>query len=166
VTISRAQANLTFPASFTLVAAQNPCPCGFSSDPDRECVCTQFQLRRYHNRISGPLLDRIDLHIEVPRLEFSKIVSPEPSESSAIIVERVEKALTHAYTGRKDKKGDFRSLWITRINAACRDESLSYSRFMAGLKKAGITLNRKMLAEMALRDAESLKKIISLSRKA
>lgn len=91
VTISRAQANLTFPAQFTLVAAQNPCPCGFFSDPEKDCVCSPLQVKRYQNRISGPLLERIDLHIEVPRLEFNKMVSDEPAESSAAIAERVER---------------------------------------------------------------------------
>ena len=79
------------------------------------------------------------------------------------VKQQVEKSLVHAYTGRKDKKGDFRSVWIMRINAACRDEGLSYSRFMAGLKKAGIALNRKMLAEMAVRDEASFKKLVSLT---
>jgi len=80
--------------------------------------------------------------------------------------ERVEKALDHAYTGRKDRKGEFRRLWITRINAACRGEQLTYSKLIAGLKKAGIDLNRKMLAEMALRDSASFKKIVTLAQKA
>ena len=80
------------------------------------------------------------------------------------VIQQVEKSLVHAYTGRKDKKGDFRSLWITRINAACREEGMSYSKFIAGLKKGGVTLNRKMLAEMAMRDAGSFKKLVSLSR--
>lgn len=92
VTISRAQANLTFPACFTLVAAQNPCPCGYYTDPARECVCTPLQIKRYKARVSGPLLDRIDLQIEVPRLEFKKIVDDNLGESSAGIRERVESA--------------------------------------------------------------------------
>lgn len=80
--------------------------------------------------------------------------------------QHVEKSLNSSYTGRKDRKGEFRSLWIGRINAACREESLSYSRFVAGLKKAGVTLNRKMLAEMALKDAASFKQLVTLSRSA
>lgn len=76
--------------------------------------------------------------------------------------QQVEKSLARAYTGRKDRKGDFRSLWIMRLNAACREEGLTYGKFIAGLKKADIKLNRKMLAEMALRDSASFKKIVSL----
>jgi magnesium chelatase family protein len=90
ITISRAQANLTFPASFTLVAAQNPCPCGFYTDPDKECVCAPLAVRRYQTKISGPLLDRIDLHIEVPRLEVDKMIDERVAESSCDILNRVE----------------------------------------------------------------------------
>ena len=88
------------------------------------------------------------------------------SKNWRMVRQHVEKALDRAYTGRKDKKGDFRNLWVCRINAACREENLSYSRFIAGLNKAGIALNRKMLAELALRDAASFKKLVSMARSA
>lgn len=81
-----------------------------------------------------------------------------------MVLQQVEKSLVHAYTGRKDRKGEYRTLWIARINAACREHDLSYSRFMAGLKRKGVTLNRKVLAEMAVRDAASFKQLVSLSR--
>jgi large subunit ribosomal protein L20 len=81
-----------------------------------------------------------------------------------IVKQQVEKSLAHAYTGRKDRKGEYRSLWITRVNAACREENTTYGRFIAGLKKAGILLNRKMLSEMALRDGASFKKLVVLSK--
>ncbi|MDR0785836.1 MAG: 50S ribosomal protein L20 [Treponema sp.] len=71
----------------------------------------------------------------------------------------VAMALSYAYRDRKDKKGDFRQLWITRINAACRAEGLSYSRFISGLNKAGITLNRKALSNMAIEDIEAFKAV-------
>ncbi|MBI5243185.1 MAG: 50S ribosomal protein L20 [Elusimicrobia bacterium] len=80
-----------------------------------------------------------------------------------MVKQQVEKSMAHMYTGRKDRKGEFRSLWITRINAACREENTTYGRFIAGLKKAGVRLNRKMLSEMALRDAASFKKLVSLA---
>ena len=79
------------------------------------------------------------------------------------VLQHVEKSLDRAYTGRKDRKGEFRSLWIARINAACRQHDMSYSKFIAGLKKAGITLNRKMLSEMVMRDEASFNKIVSLA---
>lgn len=78
-------------------------------------------------------------------------------------LQQVEKSLTHAYVGRKDKKREYRSLWIARINAACRENNVSYSRFMSGLRKKGVSLNRKMLAEMAVRDAGNFKKLVSFS---
>ncbi|MFH1900464.1 MAG: YifB family Mg chelatase-like AAA ATPase [Patescibacteria group bacterium] len=92
ITISRAQGTLAFPARFILVASQNPCPCGFSSDPDKQCSCTQQQIMRYQKKVSGPLLDRIDLHIEVPRINFDKLSSTENGESSKSIRQRVEQA--------------------------------------------------------------------------
>jgi large subunit ribosomal protein L20 len=76
--------------------------------------------------------------------------------------QHVEKSLNTSYTGRKDRKSEYRRLWIGRINAACRIENTTYAQFVAGLKKAKVGLNRKMLAEMALRDAASFKKIVSL----
>ena len=78
----------------------------------------------------------------------------------------VTKALDHAYTGRKDKKGEYRSLWIARINAAVRDEGLSYSRFIDGLSKAGIALNRKALSNMAIEDPKAFKAVVEAAKKA
>lgn len=92
VTISRAQGTLTFPANFMLVAAMNPCPCGYSGDPVKECTCTPAQVLRYQKRISGPLLDRIDIHIQVPRVEYDKLTGERLGESSAAIQTRVERA--------------------------------------------------------------------------
>ena len=92
VTVSRAQGSLTFPARFMLVASQNPCPCGFLGDPDRECVCSQMQIIKYRHKISGPILDRIDLHVEVPRLPFEKLASVSRGEPSESIRQRIELA--------------------------------------------------------------------------
>ncbi len=82
VTISRAQGTITFPANFTMVAAMNPCPCGFYGDPLKECTCSPSAVSRYKKRISGPLLDRIDLFAEVPRVEYEKLVAPANAETS------------------------------------------------------------------------------------
>lgn len=92
VTISRAQASLTYPARFMLVASQNPCPCGFLSDPGRKCVCAPSVVLRYQQKISGPILDRIDLHVSVPRLPFDDLKNQTLSESSSDIRKRVESA--------------------------------------------------------------------------
>ncbi len=92
VTISRAIASVTFPCRFMLVAAMNPCPCGYFGDTKRECRCSPLQVQRYRARISGPLLDRIDIHIEVPSVKYQDLASLERGESSAQIRERVVKA--------------------------------------------------------------------------
>ena len=92
VTISRALSSLTYPARFMLVAAMNPCPCGYFTHPSRECSCTPHQIQKYLSRISGPLLDRIDIHIEAPSLEYRDMADETSSESSKDIRARVEKA--------------------------------------------------------------------------
>jgi len=92
VTISRAQGTLSFPANFMLIAAMNPCPCGYFGDPVKECTCSLTMVSRYQKRISGPLLDRIDIHIEVPRVEYEKLTDDRLGESSEDIRARVERA--------------------------------------------------------------------------
>jgi magnesium chelatase family protein len=92
VTISRAQGTLTFPANFMLIAAMNPCPCGYYGDPVRECTCSAAMVSRYQKRISGPLLDRFDIHIEVPRVEVDKLTDDRLGEPSSRVRERVEAA--------------------------------------------------------------------------
>jgi magnesium chelatase family protein len=92
ITVSRAQGTLEFPARFTLVAAMNPCPCGNATDPEKACSCSPAGIIKYQRKISGPILDRIDLHIEVPRIKFEKFAENAGEESSKTIRERVEKA--------------------------------------------------------------------------
>jgi magnesium chelatase family protein len=92
VTISRASGALTFPANFMLVGARNPCPCGHYGDPTRDCTCSMSAITRYQKRISGPLLDRIDIHVEVPRVEYDKLTDERAGEPSAAIQARVEAA--------------------------------------------------------------------------
>jgi len=89
VSISRALGTLAYPARFILIAAQNPCPCGFASDPEKQCTCSPSQIIKYQQRVSGPIIDRIDLHVEVPRLSFEKLTSEKVAESSAAIRQRV-----------------------------------------------------------------------------
>ena len=89
VTIARAAASVTFPCRFMLVAAMNPCPCGYYTDPHHECRCSPTQIQKYRNRISGPLLDRIDIHVEVPSVPYRELASLETGESSRAIRQRV-----------------------------------------------------------------------------
>lgn len=92
VTISRVNASLSYPANSILIAAMNPCPCGYLTDNSRECTCSPGEIRRYIRKISGPLLDRIDIHMNVPRLEYDDMTSNSPTESSEQIRKRVEAA--------------------------------------------------------------------------
>jgi len=94
VTISRARGSLSFPANFQMIAAMNPCPCGFYGDPYKSCTCSQSSITTYQKRISGPLLDRIDIHIQVPRVDYEKLSDDRFGESSSTIRERVEAART------------------------------------------------------------------------
>jgi magnesium chelatase family protein len=92
VTISRAAISITYPSRFMLAASMNPCPCGFYTDSTRECSCTPALIQRYMSKISGPLLDRIDIHIEVPAVKYKELVSQSSGETSEMIKERVKRA--------------------------------------------------------------------------
>jgi magnesium chelatase family protein len=99
VTISRAQGSLTFPANFMLIGAQNPCPCGYFGDSEHPCTCSPMLISRYQKRLSGPLLDRIDIHVEVPRVPFQKLSDERRGEPSAAIRARVEAARARQSAG-------------------------------------------------------------------
>ncbi len=90
VSISRASGTVTYPANFMLIAAQNPCPCGYYGDPTHACTCSNSMVTRYQKRISGPLMDRIDIHVEVPRVAFEKLTAERRGEPSAQVRQRVE----------------------------------------------------------------------------
>jgi magnesium chelatase family protein len=92
LTIARSAGTLTFPSNFMLIGAMNPCPCGWYGDPVKECTCSNSMVSRYQKRISGPLLDRIDIHIEVPRVEYEKLSDERLGEPSETIRARVEAA--------------------------------------------------------------------------
>ena len=110
VTISRAATSLTYPANFMLAAAMNPCPCGYHGDNNHECVCSPPQIQKYMARLSGPLMDRIDIHIEVPAVNFKELSSETCGEKSIIIRERVNRA-------RKMQLGRFKGLKSVYCNA-------------------------------------------------
>jgi len=92
ISIARAKYSVEYPCSFMLVASMNPCPCGYYGDPTHHCVCTPGQIQRYMNKISGPLLDRIDIHCEIQAVPFKQLSEMQPGEPSATIRERVIKA--------------------------------------------------------------------------
>ena len=105
ISISRARASVRFPAQFQLVAAMNPCPCGWLGDPERACTCTPAQRTRYAGKISGPLLDRIDLVVRVPRLTVDELSRASGGEGSAVVRERLERARTTMLTRQGERNG-------------------------------------------------------------
>ncbi len=122
VTIARAAASLTFPCRFMLVAAMNPCPCGYYGDSKRECRCSPIQIQRYRAKVSGPLLDRIDIHVEVPAVKYQDLAAVERGEPSAGIRERVIRA-------RRIQHARFRDSGKVTCNATMRSkDSARYCR--------------------------------------
>ena len=113
ITISRAKYTIEYPCSFMFVASMNPCPCGYFGDPTHHCVCTPGQIQKYMNRISGPLLDRMDLHIEVPVVPFNQLSQMQPGESSAVIRSRVIAARKRQEERYKDFKGIYSNAQMT-----------------------------------------------------
>ena len=113
ITISRARYTVEYPCSFMFVASMNPCPCGYYGDPTHHCVCTPGQIGRYLSKISGPLLDRIDLHVEVPVVPFKQLSQMQPGESSATIRERVIKARQMQEQRYRDYKGVYCNAQMT-----------------------------------------------------
>jgi magnesium chelatase family protein len=105
VTISRAKFTVTYPASFMLVASMNPCPCGYYNHPEKECVCPPGMVQKYLNKISGPLLDRIDLHVEVVPVSFQELTSESKTEKSQNVRDRVIKARELQHVRFKNEEG-------------------------------------------------------------
>lgn len=161
VTISRAQGSLTFPANFMLVAAMNPCPCGWYGDPIKECTDSLSQVLRYQNRISGPLLDRIDIHVEVPRVDYEKLSGDRLSESSAKIRERVERA-------REKQRARFTPALVggarVATNLQCNgDMGPGEVRRFCPVDEAGRNLLRAAMQQMQM-SARAYHRILKLAR--
>ena len=142
VTISRAAMSLTFPASFMLAAAMNPCPCGFWNDPTRECRCTPLQIQRYVGRISGPLLDRIDIHVDVPAVRFRDLAGDPPpdAEDSAAIRRRVISA-RERQGKRLEAAGIFANAAMTPrlIRRFCRIDAESETMLERAMTRLGLS---------------------------
>src|ERR1043165_3875957 len=141
VTISRASMSLTFPASFILAAAMNPCACGFWNDPTRECRCSLSQIERYVGKISGPLLDRIDIHIDVPAVKFRELRGDAPPEtdSSAVIRERVVKARERQHRRLANEKIFSNAAMTPRmIRAFCQIDAHSEKMLENAMQRLGL----------------------------
>jgi magnesium chelatase family protein len=140
VTISRASGTLTFPARFTLAAALNPCPCGFFNDSRRECICTPQQIARYLAKISGPLLDRIDLQVEVAALTTDEIGSVDPGESSSSIRKRVDAARQiQCERFQRTRIQCNADMTPRHIRRACELEPASKRLLLAAIERLGLS---------------------------
>jgi magnesium chelatase family protein len=140
VTISRVQSSLTFPAQFMMAAAMNPCPCGYYTDPGRQCTCTPPKIQKYLGRISGPLLDRIDLHIEVPGLKWKELSSADSGEPSIVIRERVCLARETQITRfREDGIFSNAQMGPREIRKYCGLDEPSQALLKAAMEKFGLS---------------------------
>jgi magnesium chelatase family protein len=170
VTISRARGSLTFPANFQLIAAMNPCPCGYYGDPVKACTCSNSTITRYQKRISGPLLDRIDIHIEVPRVEYEKLSDDRLGEPSADVQTRVETArqfqrerfvdhenASHSDLSKAQDKGATHSI---SCNADMRPAEV---RQYCQLDDTGRSLMRTAMSQLQL-SARAYHRVLKLAR--
>jgi magnesium chelatase family protein len=144
VTIGRAKLTLSYPARFMLAAAMNPCPCGYYTDPYHECTCTPFAIQKYRGKISGPLLDRIDIHIEVPPLKYDELSQKEPGEPSAQIRERVNRARDNQlerFRGLKRKRRIFSNAQMEsrEIKRFCEIDSNCERLLRTAIEKFGLS---------------------------
>ena len=143
ITISRAKYTVEYPCSFMFVASMNPCPCGYYGDPTHQCVCTPGQIGRYLSKISGPLLDRIDLHVEVPVVPFAQLSQMKPGESSSTIRERVIKARQIQEQRYKEYKGIYCNAQMTERMISLFAETDSRSLDMLRMAMERLSLSAR-----------------------
>ena len=153
VNISRARMSIDFPASFMLIASMNPCPCGFYNHPEKECSCPPGAVQKYLNRISGPLLDRIDLHVEVTPVGYQDLSSAEAGESSAAIRNRVINAREKQNKRFADQSGIYAN--------AQMDSGLL--KKICSIERAGSTLLKSAMEKLNL-SARAYDRILKVSR--
>lgn len=152
INISRASGSLSYPARFTLVCAMNPCPCGFFTHPEKECKCTPYQIQKYRSKISGPLLDRIDIHIEVPPLKFVEVSDSKDSEESKDIRQRINRARGEQFKRFQHKKYYCNAFMSNKdINNYCK------------VNEEGSSLLKQAMAKLGL-SARAYHKILKVSR--
>ena len=153
ITISRAKFTVNYPASFMLVASMNPCPCGYYNHPEKQCVCSPAQVKKYLNRISGPLLDRIDIHVEVVPVPFKDLSVRQLSESSADIRKRVVRA-------REIQQQRFADSPKIHCNAQM---SSSKIRAFCQIDESGMALLKNAMEKLGL-SARAYDRILKVSR--
>lgn len=153
VTISRAKFTIEYPAGFMLVAAMNPCPCGYYNHPEKDCVCAPGIVQNYLNKISGPLLDRIDLHVEVTPVSFDQLAYDEPSEKSQDIRERVVSA-------RLIQDNRFKASEETHCNAQMSSKEL---RKYCAIDESGNAILKQAMDNLGL-SARAYDRILKVAR--
>ena len=141
ITISRAKFSVEYPASFMLVASMNPCPCGYYNHPEKDCVCSPGIVQKYLNKISGPLLDRIDIHIEVVPVPFRKLSDAKPSESSELVRKRVIDARNVQLNRFKENKEVFGNAQMNskQIRQHCQIDDAGQIILKNAMEKLGLS---------------------------
>jgi magnesium chelatase family protein len=155
VTVSRASQTLQFPARFTLIAAANPCPCGYLSDMEKECKCLPSQILRYQKKFSGPLLDRFDLQIEVPRVKFIDLQTETPEAEIKNILKRIDEA-------RKIQLNRFRESKLFNVFTNSEISSQNIEKFCP-LDKEGLMLLKEAMTKFHL-TARGYHRLIKVAR--
>jgi len=154
VTISRARGTVTYPANFMLVAAMNPCPCGFYQDPTKECTCSESTVSRYQKRISGPLMDRVDIFVEVPRVDYEKLTADTAGEPSVAVRARVE-------SGRRVQGARFKG---SRLACNAEMGPMEVREFCQDrLEESARSLLRLAMQQLAL-SARAFHRVLKLAR--
>lgn len=164
VTLSRARISTTYPARFMLVAAMNPCPCGFFGDAGNECSCTPPAVQKYRSRVSGPLLDRIDIHIDVPAVKFEHLASMSEGESSEKIRERVQQARERQLERFKGSKGIYANAHMTssELREFCQLDQTSMNLLKTAIDRLGLSArayDRILKVSRTIADIEKADKI-------
>ena len=141
VTISRARFTVDYPASFMLVASMNPCPCGYYNHPEKECMCAPGMVHKYLNKISGPLLDRVDLHVEVTPVNFEKLSEKSLSEKSEMIRQRVMKAREVQQVRYSNQEGMHSNAMMgsKQLREICRIDESGQSLLKQAMEKLGLS---------------------------
>jgi len=163
VTISRAQGSLTFPAQFLMVAAMNPCPCGYLNDNLKECICSPHQIIKYKRKLSGPLLDRIDLHVEVPRLKYEEMAKESSGETSKIVRERVSKAREiQALRFKNERILTNREMSVRHIKKYCALDEMAEKMMKSAVSSMGFstrTYHRMLKISRTIADLDNCENI-------
>jgi magnesium chelatase family protein len=141
ITISRARFSVDYPASFMLVASMNPCPCGYYNHPEKDCVCPPGVVQKYLNKISGPLLDRIDIHIEVTPVNFDELSDRRPSEPSNSVRERVLIARDVQNKRYEDNSGIYANAQMSKqmINKYCEIDTAGQTLLKRAMERLGLS---------------------------